>query len=156
MGRNLARPAGAGGSLMRLRSAWLCLGLAPVLCLAPGLADAQDAGSTVEKTPPATGAVPQNELKPAQDVAPHGAVDPGDGAAAPGDIDSKAADEGSGWDAAVEEAKGPTPVLGGEQAAAGGRVDAYFTSTINQQGNFDQVDSNNKHTTGRFYVLRPG
>jgi len=141
---------------MRLRSAWLCLGLAPVLCLAPGLADAQDAGSTVEKTPPATGAVPQNELKPAQDVAPDDAVDPGDGAAAPGDIDSKAADEGSGWDAAVEEAKGPTPLLGAQQAAAVERINAYFNGITSLQGNFDQLDSNNKHTTGRFYVQRPG
>lgn len=143
---------------MRLRSAWLCLGPALALCLttqAP--AYAQDAGTTVQKTPLPTGGGPQNALKPSQDVgSPDDSVDPGDGSAAPGDIDSKATDEGSGWDAAVEEAKGATPLIGDQQAAAVERINAYFNGITTLQGNFDQVDSNNKHTTGRFYVQRPG
>ncbi len=143
---------------MRLRLAWLCLGLAPAVCFTPGLILAQEAGTTVQKTPLATGTVPPpNALKPSQDVgAPEDAVDPGDGAAAPGDIDAKAADEGAGWDAAVEQSKGPTPLIGEQQDAAVERINAYFNGITSLQGNFDQVDSNNKHTTGRFYVQRPG
>ncbi len=36
------------------------------------------------------------------------------------------------------------------------RINAYFNGIINLQGSFEQVDSNNKRTTGRFYVQRPG
>ena len=36
------------------------------------------------------------------------------------------------------------------------RINAYFNNITNLQGSFEQVDSTNKTTTGRFYVQRPG
>ena len=36
------------------------------------------------------------------------------------------------------------------------RINAYFNGITNLQGNFEQIESNNKHTKGRFYVQRPG
>ena len=65
-------------------------------------------------------------------------------------------DEGAGWEAAVEAAPGPTPLIGEQQAKAVQRINAYFNGITNLQGSFDQVDSTNKHTSGRFYVQRPG
>ncbi|HSH63464.1 MAG TPA: outer-membrane lipoprotein carrier protein LolA, partial [Methyloceanibacter sp.] len=35
-------------------------------------------------------------------------------------------------------------------------INDYFNNLNSIQGNFEQVDSNNKHTNGRFYVQRPG
>jgi outer membrane lipoprotein-sorting protein len=125
---------------------------------------AQDAGSTVSKTPapatpPATGSVdaPQNALKPAQDLSDTPPTGTGaDAAPAPAELNSGAADEGAGWDAAVEAAPAPTPLIGEQQDAAVQKINAYFNGITSLQGNFEQVDSNNKRTTGRFYVLRPG
>jgi len=58
--------------------------------------------------------------------------------------------------AAVEAAPGPTPLIGEQQDEAVKKINAYFNGITNLQGNFDQIDSTNKHTTGRFYVQRPG
>src|SRR4029078_8861561 len=50
----------------------------------------------------------------------------------------------------------PPPLIGEHQDAAVQRINAYFNGITNLQGNFEQIDSNNKHTGGRFYVQRPG
>jgi outer membrane lipoprotein-sorting protein len=151
---------------MRCRSVWLLLSVSPVLCLSAGLALAQDTTTTVQKITPATGSVPaQNVPRPVEGMkgatAPAGepydaaAPEPGDSAPAQGEIPSTG-DEGAGWDAAVQATPGPTPLIGAEQAAAVQRINAYFNGITNLQGTFEQVDSNNKHATGRFYVQRPG
>lgn len=151
---------------MRIRTAWLLLSFSPALCLPAGLALAEDTTTTVQKITPATGATPP-ALKPAQDVPaaatpgagePYDAAipEPGDSAAPPGDINTNASDEGAGWDAAVQAAPGSTPLIGEEQAAAVQKINAYFNGITNLQGNFEQIDANNKHATGRFYVQRPG
>jgi outer membrane lipoprotein-sorting protein len=132
---------------MRKATAWLVLSLSSGLCLTAGAALAQDA-TTVEKTPATTGAVPQPEQS-------YDAAVP-EPATAPGEINQGAADEGAGWDAAVEAAPAPTPLIGEQQDAAVARINAYFNNMTNLQGNFEQIDSNNKHTSGRFYVQRPG
>ena len=36
------------------------------------------------------------------------------------------------------------------------RINDYFNNLNSIQGNFEQVNSNNKRSTGRFYVQRPG
>jgi len=128
---------------MRLRTAWFCLPSA--LCLSAGIALAQDTTTTVQKAPVTTGTV-----VPAQDEAYDAA------APEPGDISPGAPDEGAGWDAAVEAAPASTPLLGAEQDAAVQRINAYFNGITNLQGTFEQIDSNNKRDTGRFYVQRPG
>jgi outer membrane lipoprotein-sorting protein len=128
---------------MRIATAWLLLSLSCALCLPAGMALAQD-GTTVQKTPPGTRPVPQAE--PSYDAA-----EP-----EPGEINQGAGDEGAGWDAAVEAAPAPTPLIGEQQDAAVARINAYINGITNLQGNFEQIDSNNKHTTGRFYVQRPG
>ena len=129
---------------MRIKAAWLLLSLSSALSLPAGIAIAQE-GTVVPKSPPTTGKVaPQTE--PSYDAA-----EP-----APGEINQGAADEGAGWDAAVEEAPGATPLIGEQQDAAIQRINDYFNNLKSIQGNFEQVDSNNKHTTGRFYVQRPG
>jgi outer membrane lipoprotein-sorting protein len=148
---------------MNFRSAGVLLGLTALLCLPMGLAAAQEAGSTVPKTaapkgPAATGSVdaPQDAMKPAQDLSDAPETGTGaDAAQAPEELNS-GADEGAGWDAAVIAAPGPTPLIGDQQDAAVERVNAYFNGITSLQGNFEQVDSNNKRATGRFYVLRPG
>ncbi len=56
----------------------------------------------------------------------------------------------------MEEAPGATPLIGEQQDAAVQRINDYFNNLNSIQGNFEQVDSNNKHTNGRFYVQRPG
>ncbi len=148
---------------MGLRSHSLVLGLILACGTVLGGAAAQEAGSTVTKTPTAqpqaaTGAVGgAPALKPAQDLSDAPATGTGaDAAQAPAEINSNAADEGAGWDAAVEAAPGPTPLIGEQQDAAVQKINAYFNNITSLQGNFEQVDSNNKRTTGRFYVLRPG
>ena len=135
---------------MRLRTAGLCSSLSLALCLSAGLALAEDSTSTVPKAPATTGAIPAPE-------APYDAAVPesGDTSASP-EVDQGAADEGAGWDAAVEAAAGPTPLIGEQQAAAVQRINDYFNGITNLQGNFEQVDANNKRATGRFYVQRPG
>ena len=146
---------------MNLRCAGVFFGLTAALCLPVGSASAEDAGSSVAKTPTppaATGSVdsPQDALKPAQDLSEPAEVPGGEAAQAPAEIDSSATDEGAGWDAAVVAAPGPTPLIGEQQDAAVDKINAYFNGITSLQGNFEQVDSNNKRTTGRFYVLRPG
>lgn len=129
---------------MRIKAAWLLLSLSPALCLPAGIAIAQD-GTVVPKSPPTTGTVaPQDEQS-------YDAAEP-----APGELNQGAADEGAGWDAAVEAAPAATPLIGEQQDAAVHRINDYFNNLNSIQGNFEQVDSNNKRTTGRFYVQRPG
>jgi outer membrane lipoprotein-sorting protein len=129
---------------MRINTTWLFLSLPLALGYPAGMALAQDT-TTVQKSPPATGTVgPQGEQS-------YDAAEP-----APGEINPNAGDEGAGWDAAVEAAPGATPLIGEQQDAAVQRINAYFNNLTSVQGNFEQVDSNNKRTTGRFYVQRPG
>jgi outer membrane lipoprotein-sorting protein len=126
---------------MRIGTAWLLWSLSSALCLASGTATAQD--SSIAKSPPAAGtAAPQDQDYDAVEPSP--------------EISQGAADEGAGWDAAVEEASGATPLIGEQQEAAVQRINAYFNTLNSIQGNFEQIDSNNKRTTGRFYVQRPG
>ena len=147
------------------RAAGLYFALPLTLGFLAGSAFAEDPSSTVvKKAPPATpvttGAVtkpqgltePQEELRPSlgNDEEPTGAAPPTD------EIAPSAMDEGAGWEAAVEAAPGPTPLIGEQQAKAVQRINAYFNGITNLQGSFDQVDSTNKHSTGRFYVQRPG
>jgi outer membrane lipoprotein-sorting protein len=122
------------------------------LCLSAGLALAEDSTTTVPKAPATTGAIPTPEAQDPYDAA---VPEPGDTSASP-EVDQGAADEGAGWDAAVEAAAGPTPLIGEQQAAAVQRINDYFNGITNLQGNFEQVDANNKRATGRFYVQRPG
>ena len=129
---------------MRIKAAWLLLSLSSALCSPPGIAIAQD-GTVVPKSPPTTGTVaPQDEQS-------YDAAEP-----APGELNQGNADEGAGWDAAVEAAPAATPLIGEQQDAAVQRINDYFNNLNSIQGNFEQVDSNNKRTTGRFYVQRPG
>jgi outer membrane lipoprotein-sorting protein len=129
---------------MRIKAAWLLLSLSSALCLSAGIAIAQD-GTVVPKSPPTTGTVaPQDEQS-------YDAAEP-----APGELNQGAADEGAGWDAAVEAAPAATPLIGEQQDAAVQRINDYFNNLNSIQGNFEQVDSNNKLATGRFYVQRPG
>lgn len=137
---------------MRLRTAGLCSSLSLALCLSAGLALAEDSTTTVPKAPATTGAIPTPEAQDPYDAA---VPDSGDTSASP-EVDQGAADEGAGWDAAVEAAAGPTPLIGEQQAAAVQRINDYFNGITNLQGNFEQVDANNKRATGRFYVQRPG
>lgn len=149
---------------MRLRTTWLCLSLSSALCLSAGFAAlAEDGTTTVPKAPSTTGAIATPDApQPAQDVkdggVPYDAAVPetSEAAVAPGEINPNAPDEGAGWDAAVEAAAGPTPLIGEQQDAAIQRINAYFNGITNLQGNFEQIDSNNKRATGRFYVQRPG
>ena len=129
---------------MRIKAAWLLLSLSSALCSPAGIAIAQD-GTVVPKSPPTTGTVaPQDEQS-------YDAAEP-----APGELNQGAADEGAGWDAAVEAAPAATPLIGEQQDAAVQRINDYFNNLNSIQGNFEQVNSNNKRTTGRFYVQRPG
>lgn len=145
-----------------------------------GGALAQDGStSVVRKKPPATDTVapqqptatkpapvqlpaqpaeaPKHQLRPAQDlrdVQDDLEEAPIEAAAPVGEIETLN-DEGAGWDAAVQ-ANLPTPLIGVEQVLAVERINAYFNSITNLQGSFEQLDSNNKRTSGRFYVQRPG
>ena len=127
---------------MRITTAWLLLSLSSVLCVPADMALAQD--TTIPKSSPAPAATPQNDQS-------YDAAEP-----APGEFNQGGGDEGAGWDAAVEAAPAPTPLIGEQQDAAVQRINAYFNGITNLQGNFEQIDSNNKHTGGRFYVQRPG
>ena len=130
---------------MRIRTAWLLVSLSSALCLPAGIAIAQD-GTVVPKIarrPPAPSPRRTNKA--------YDAAEP-----APGEINQGAGDEGAGWDAAVEAAPGATPLIGEQQDAAVQRINDYFNNLNSIQGNFEQIDSNNKRTSGRFYVQRPG
>jgi outer membrane lipoprotein-sorting protein len=141
-------------------AAGLFFGLPLAIFLWMGTALAQDASSTVAKTPPT----------PSPPTAPQGLTEPEDvpgplprdqtgATTAPSPSDEMvpaAVDEGAGWEAAVEAAQSATPLIGLEQAKAVERINAYFNNITNLQGSFEQVDSTDKHSTGRFYVQRPG
>jgi outer membrane lipoprotein-sorting protein len=120
------------------------MSLSSAVCCSTGIALAQES-TTVQKTPPTTGAVAP------QDGQTYDAAEP-----VPGEINPSTGDEGAGWDAAVEAAPGPTPLIGEQQHSAVESINAYFNGITNLQGSFEQIDSNNKHTKGRFYVQRPG
>jgi outer membrane lipoprotein-sorting protein len=140
--------------------AGLLFGLPLVLFLSSGIATAQDSGSTVVKstsTPPKP-AAPQGLTEPEDVLRPSlGDETSATGATPPSDeITPTAVDEGAGWEAAVEAAQAATPLIGAEQVKAVQRINAYFNNITNLQGSFEQVDSTEKRTTGRFYVQRPG
>ncbi len=142
------------------KTAGLLFALPLALLLSIGTAPAQEGASSVPKTPPAP--------KPAE--APKGLTEPEDvlvpptggqtgatGAPSPSEeIVPSTVDEGAGWEAAVESAQSSTPLIGEEQTKAVDRINAYFNNIINLQGSFEQVDSTNKQSSGRFYVQRPG
>ena len=138
-------------------AAGLLFGAPIALGFTIGLAFAQDGATSIRKTPLATGTAgsdtaPESALRPSigKDVLP-----PGSGAPV-GEIVPSSLDEGASWEAAVEAANAPTPLIGAEQKAAVARVNAYFNAMTNLQGRFEQFDPSNKRTTGRFYVQRPG
>jgi outer membrane lipoprotein-sorting protein len=142
-------------------AAGLLFGLPITLGLTMGLALAQDGATSVQKTPQkpptATGTAgsdtaPESALRPSigKDVLP-----PGSGAPV-GEIIPSSLDEGASWEAAVEAASAPTPLIGTEQDEAVASINAYFNGMTNLQGRFEQFDPSNKRTTGRFYVQRPG
>jgi len=144
------------------RAAGLLFGLPLVFVLSVGTTAAQDSGSgtTVVKSPapPAKAAAPQGLTEPEDVLRPSlGDETSATGATPPSDeITPTAVDEGAGWEAAVEAAQSATPLIGAEQAKAVERINAYFNNITNLQGSFEQVDSTEKRTTGRFYVQRPG
>lgn len=151
------------------RAAGLLFVLPVMVGVSTSSALAEDPSSTVVKssTPstaittgsvaPGTPAKPQGLTEPQEQLRPSIGDDQPTGAAPPTDeIAPSAMDEGAGWEAAVEAAPGPTPLIGEQQAKAVQRINAYFNGITNLQGSFDQVDSTNKHTSGRFYVQRPG
>ena len=149
------------------RVAGLLFGLPLLLCLSTGSALGQDSGSTVAKSPAAAtpdasspAASPQGLTEPEDQLRP--ALGNGDETGATGapppanEITPSAVDEGAGWEAAVEASQSATPLIGSEQEKAVQRINAYFNNITNLQGSFEQVDSTDKHTAGRFYVQRPG
>ena len=151
------------------RAAGLLFVLPVMVSVSTGSAWAEDPSSTVVKssTPstaittgsvaPGTPAKPQGLTEPQEQLRPSIGDDQPTGAAPPADeIAPSAMDEGAGWEAAVEAAPGATPLIGEQQAKAVQRINAYFNGITNLQGSFDQVDFTNKHTSGRFYVQRPG
>ncbi len=144
------------------RAAGVLLYLPLAFGVAVGHALAQDGSTVVPKTsvtttPITTGTVPP-EATPEDALRPslgEDAVEPGDSASVE-EITPTAMDEGESWEAAVQAADAPTPLIGAEQEAAVKRINAYFNDITNLQGSFEQIDPNNKRTTGRFYVQRPG
>jgi outer membrane lipoprotein-sorting protein len=144
--------------MRRLRTAGLLFGLPLAILVCMAGAHAQDGGSTVAKTPPAKAPAPAAPV-PTQDTQapPPGEQTDETGAAPPvNEIVPTTVDEGAGWEAAVEAAQAATPLIGEEQAEAVRRINAYFNNITNLQGRFEQIDSTNKHSSGRFYVQRPG
>jgi outer membrane lipoprotein-sorting protein len=124
------------------------------------------------ETPPSAIGEPKDQLRPAQDEAPPADASaapansvppppdavppPADAATQPAELNPNPKDEGAGWDAAIEAAPAPTPLIGEQQAQAVQRINAYFNGITNLQGHFEQVDAQGKRTAGRFYVQRPG
>ena len=139
------------------RAASLVFGL-PLACwLSLGAAPAQDSATTVVKSPSAA-ATPQGLTEPEDELRPS-LGDETSATEAPAPVDEitpSVVDEGAGWEAAVEAAQAATPLIGLEQTQAVERINAYFNNITNLQGGFEQIDSNNKRTLGRFYVQRPG
>ncbi len=142
------------------RAAGLLFGLPLVFFLSVETATAQDGGSTVVKSPsaPPKAAPPQGLTEPEDELRPSlGDETSATGATPPSDeLTPTAVDEGAGWEAAVEAAQAATPLIGVEQTKAVQRINSYFNNITNLQGSFEQVDSTDKRTTGRFYVQRPG
>ena len=142
------------------RAAGLLFGLPLVFFLCVETAAAQDSGSTVVKSPsaPPKAAPPQGLTEPEDELRPSlGDETSATGATPPSDeLTPTAVDEGAGWEAAVEAAQAATPLIGVEQTKAVQRINSYFNNITNLQGSFEQVDSTDKRTTGRFYVQRPG
>ena len=139
------------------RAAAFLFGLPLVWGLAAAPALAEDGATSVAKKTPNVGALapqsltePQDELRPSLNDETTGAIDPDD------ELPSSAMDEGAAWEAVVESAASPTPLIGDKQAQAVTRINAYFNGITNLQGRFEQVDPNNKRSSGRFYVQRPG
>ena len=142
------------------RAAGLLFGLPLVFFLCVETAAAQDSGSTVVKSasappkaaPPQGLTEPEDELRPSlgDETSATGVTPPSD------ELTPTAVDEGAGWEAAVEAAQAATPLIGVEQTKAVQRINSYFNNITNLQGSFEQVDSTDKRTTGRFYVQRPG
>ena len=127
------------------------------LGLTMSLANAQGSSTTVTKTPAAPQAAasqpaPQGALRPSigQEVIP------ADNAAPVEEIVPPKVDEGASWQVAVEASKGPTPLIGPQQADAVDKINAYFNGVTSLEGNFEQTDSSNKRSNGPFYVLPPG
>jgi outer membrane lipoprotein-sorting protein len=145
-----------------VRAVGLLFGLPLAISLSLTDATAQDSGTTVAKNPPApanaAAATPKGLTEPEDELRPSLGDETGaTGAPAPSDeIGPSTLDEGAGWEAAVEAAQAATPLIGEEQVKAVQRINAYFNGITNLQGSFEQVDSNNKRSTGRFYVQRPG
>ena len=167
------------------RPIWLLPGLVFACCFVAAPLAAQESSTSVPKAPSATGAVtpqpagaepdpielpaetpiaPKDQLRPAQDTQDEPTTPPASAVTAPqttpatepAELNQEGRDEGAGWEAAVEAAPAPTPLIGPQQDEAVRRINAYFNGITNLQGNFEQIDSTNKHTTGRFYVQRPG
>lgn len=145
--------------MRRLKAAGLLLGLPLALSLLLAQAHAED-GTTVAKSPPSKAEPPQPQglTEPEDELRPALGDETGaTGTAAPvEEIEPAELDEGAGWEAAVEAAQAATPLIGEEQDKAVTRINAYFNNITNLQGSFEQVDSTNKRSTGRFYVQRPG
>ncbi len=141
-----------------LRTAGLLFGLPLAVLLCVSGAHAQEGESTVEKTPraPAPAAPPDGAAAPQEAPASPLGGQTGETEAPVNEIVPATIDEGAGWEAAVEAAQSATPLIGEEQAEALRRINAYFNAIINLQGRFEQVDSTNKQSSGRFYVQRPG
>ena len=140
------------------RAAGLLLGLPIALGFTMGLALAEDSSTTVPKSPVSAGTAeegggaPEDALRPSigRDVVP------ADNAAPVGEMTPSQLDEGASWEAAVEATDAPTPLIGEEQDEAVKLINAYFNGITNLQGRFEQVDPNNRLSSGRFYVQRPG
>ena len=145
-----------------VKAAGLFVGLPLAMALSLADATAQDSGSTVAKSPPpansSAAATPQGLTEPEDSLRPSLGDETGaTGAPPPSDeITPSVMDEGAGWEAAVEAAQAATPLIGEEQKNAVQRINAYFNGITNLQGSFEQYDSTNKRSTGRFYVQRPG
>src|SRR3990172_5959243 len=167
------------------RPIWLFPGLVFACCFVAAPLAAKESSRSVPKAPSATGAVtpqpagaepdpielpaetpiaPKDQLRPAQDTQDEPTTPPASAVTAPqttpatepAELNQEGRDEGAGWEAAVEAAPAPTPLIGPQKDEAVRRINAYFNGITNLQGNFEQIDSTNKHPTGRFYVQRPG
>ena len=136
-----------GGSMTKGCAARAAAALPVWLCLTMGVACAQGSSTTVTKTPAPQAAPAETERPPIDQTVVPVPVD---------DFVPQKVDEGSSWQVAVEQARGPTPLVGKQQAAAVTKINAYFNGMTSLEGNFNQTDANNNRTSGRFYVLRPG
>jgi outer membrane lipoprotein-sorting protein len=149
--------------MISCKTAGLLFALLLTILLGIAPAPAQEGASSVAKTPPAPKTppvpeVPKGLTEPEDVLAPPTGEQTGATGAPPPseEIVPSTVDEGAGWEAAVEAAQSSTPLIGEEQTKAVERINAYFNGITNLQGSFEQVDSTNKQSSGRFYVQRPG